>query len=72
MKSCFTLILIYLSTLMFGQLGCNSFEYLKTRTVHSQSTSKESWFKFRAKGATLDFVGAFEKEDSLFGMRQQT
>ncbi|MAW65886.1 MAG: hypothetical protein CMD18_06800 [Flavobacteriales bacterium] len=66
MKSCFLLILISFSTLMFGQSGCNSFEYLKTRTFNCQSSSQDSWYKFRAKGASLDFVGVFENKDSLF------
>ena len=66
MKFYFLLTLIYCSSLLFGQLGCNSSEYIRKNTIHVQNSSHESWYKFRAKGAALDFVGDFENQDSLF------
>lgn len=65
MKSCFFFTLIFSSSLVFGQLGCHSLTYLKKNILHVQNSTQESWYKFRAKGAALDFVGTFENQDSL-------
>lgn len=66
MKSYLLSFLIFFSSLLFGQSGCGSVEYLRKQTVNVQKSNKESWYKFRAKGNALDVIGAFENQDSLF------
>ena len=66
MKISFFLLLIFISSQLIGQLSCQSPQYLKKKSIYVQNPDQESWYKFRAKGALLDFVGRFEQGDSLF------
>lgn len=60
--------LLFFPIILIGQehLECNSFGYLKGKKMIVLNPGQESWFKFRAKGKLLDFVGLFEQKDSLF------
>ena len=66
MKFCFLTILISISLQSVGQLDCQSAQYLKKKSIYVQNNGQESWYKFRAKGALLDFLGGYEQENSLF------
>ncbi len=59
-------ISIFISSLFYGQLSCDSYEYLKKQSINVQNPGYETWYKFRAKGALLDFLGNSEQKDSLF------
>tara|TARA_B100000674_G_scaffold331357_1_gene276749 strand:- start:6012 stop:6914 length:903 start_codon:yes stop_codon:yes gene_type:complete len=65
-KFYFLVISTFISSLLYGQLNCESYEYLKKQSVNVQNPGKETWFKFRSKGALLDFAGNSEHKDSLF------
>tara|TARA_B100000963_G_C22614347_1_gene666539 strand:- start:167 stop:1051 length:885 start_codon:yes stop_codon:yes gene_type:complete len=66
MKTSFFLVLIVISSQLLGQLSCQFPQYLRKKSIYVQNNGQELWYKFRAKGALLDFVGHYEQEDSLF------
>ena len=66
MKFCFLVLLISVSLPLFGQLSCTSPQYIKKKNISIKHSDQEAWFKFRAKGALLDFVGNYQEKDSLF------
>jgi len=66
MKFYFIIIIISISSLLFGQSSCQSIKYLNKKRISVQNSGQESWYKFRAKGALLNFIGYHEQADSLF------
>ncbi|MBI35816.1 MAG: hypothetical protein CMP67_10700 [Flavobacteriales bacterium] len=59
-------IFYFSSLFLFGQFSCQSPMFIKNKTTFVQNPEVESWFKFRAKGALLDFLGNYNQSDSLF------
>jgi len=57
-------LLLFISVIQ-AQNSCSSATFIRNTKITSISKSPESWYKFRAKGALLTFIGELES-DSLF------
>ncbi len=59
-------VFIFLTLFSKGQLSCHSTQFLRQSNVKVEDCGQESWYKFRAKGNLLIFLGELEQKDSLF------
>ncbi len=66
MKWFISFVLIFLTLFSKGQLSCESAQFLRQSNVKVENCGQESWYKFRAKGNLLIFLGELEQKDSLF------
>lgn len=66
MKWFVSCVLLVFSFFLKAQLSCESAQYLRESRIKVESSGQEAWYKFRAKGNLLTFLGGLEQKDSLF------
>ena len=66
MRLLWVFLVVFVANTSVAQLNCDNSSFLRKEKVKVSQSTKEVWYKFRAKGNLLDFTGSLTKSDSLF------
>lgn len=65
LASRFLLFFSFIITSLFAQNTCSTAQFFKGNSLNVVESENETWYRFRAKGRLLNFVGSLAGTDSL-------